>query len=168
VVRGDGGAAVDVRVAPVREMQEPPLKVPDKLLAWKEANPERVKESAKERLKKWRKANPEKYKAQRDAGKEKKSEYYYQTRDRHRCRMLQYNYGITLEQYNLLLEEQEGRCKICRTDKCTTGKALAVDHCHETGKVRGLLCKNCNIGLGMFKHDRERLRMAAEYMGAFE
>jgi hypothetical protein len=56
-------------------------------------------------------------------------------------------YGITVEQYNQMLDEQNHVCKICK-QVCKSGKRLAVDHCHETGLVRGLLCAKCNTNLG--------------------
>lgn len=74
-------------------------------------------------------------------------------------------YGITAEEYDALYRWQGGRCAICRR---ATGAArrLAVDHNHETGEVRGLLCKPCNrYGLGMFARDNpEVLDRAAEYL----
>ncbi len=59
-------------------------------------------------------------------------------------------YGITEEDYERMLEEQDHLCAICR-EPCSSGRRLAVDHCHLTGKVRGLLCMNCNIALGKLK-----------------
>jgi hypothetical protein len=56
-------------------------------------------------------------------------------------------YGITVEQYNQMLLTQNNTCKICK-NICKSGKNLAVDHCHATGKVRGLLCATCNVNLG--------------------
>jgi len=56
-------------------------------------------------------------------------------------------YGITVEDYETMLVNQNGVCKICNKT-CKSGKSLAVDHCHETGKVRGLLCAKCNTNLG--------------------
>jgi hypothetical protein len=56
-------------------------------------------------------------------------------------------YGITVEDYETMLANQNGVCKICNRP-CKSGKSLAVDHCHETGKVRGLLCAKCNTNLG--------------------
>ncbi len=58
----------------------------------------------------------------------------------------QTKYGITLTRYNELLEEQGGKCAICEGD-CSTGRNLAVDHDHKTGKARGLLCAECNTAL---------------------
>lgn len=73
--------------------------------------------------------------------------------------------GITEAEYNAMLEAQEHCCAICRTDKpWTRSGAWAVDHDHVTGKVRGLLCHSCNLGLGKFNDDAEILLAAAEYV----
>ena len=56
-------------------------------------------------------------------------------------------YGITVEDYEQMFQKQDGVCKICQ-HTCKSGKQLAVDHCHETGAVRGLLCAKCNTNLG--------------------
>ena len=72
-------------------------------------------------------------------------------------------YGMTLEEYVLMEEEQSGVCKIC-AQKCVTGRNLAVDHCHETGKIRGLLCQNCNTAIGKFGDDENRIKKAVEYL----
>lgn len=61
-------------------------------------------------------------------------------------------YGLTLEDYDVLLAEQNGVCAICKK-KCATGKRLAVDHCHQTGAIRGLLCYRCNSHLGWLEAD---------------
>lgn len=70
-------------------------------------------------------------------------------------------YGIGLHQYQTLLEEQRGVCYLCGG---IDFRNLAVDHCHNTGKVRRLLCSNCNTGLGKFKDNPDLLRKAAEYV----
>lgn len=72
------------------------------------------------------------------------------------------NYGLTKDDYEILLKHQDGRCAICRSPP--KGKRLAVDHCHTTGRVRGLLCEPCNHGLGKFADDPERCRAAAAYL----
>lgn len=71
-------------------------------------------------------------------------------------------YGITLEVFNNLLAEQDGTCAIC--DGVNKTRSLAVDHCHTTGTVRGLLCDSCNLGIGKFKDDPELLRKVIEYL----
>jgi hypothetical protein len=77
-------------------------------------------------------------------------------------------YGITLYDYSRMLVDQEGKCAICGTSEGGTrngkAKALAIDHCHKTGKVRQLLCEACNTGLGKFKDSPEILISAAEYL----
>lgn len=73
-------------------------------------------------------------------------------------------YGMTGEGYHDLVRLQGGVCAICG-GKCPTGRELSVDHCHETGMVRGLLCINCNRGLGNFKDDPELLNAAIAYLG---
>jgi IS30 family transposase len=63
-------------------------------------------------------------------------------------------YGLTPEMYEELLAHQGGSCAICK-NACTTGKKLAVDHCHDTGRVRGLLCASCNTQLGFIEKYRK-------------
>lgn len=78
---------------------------------------------------------------------------------------LRFNYGLSLAQYETLLEKQEGLCAICRLPNTSKRrKYLAVDHDHETQEVRGLLCDQCNVGLGSFKDDPELLRRASLYL----
>ena len=73
-------------------------------------------------------------------------------------------YGITMEEFEVMKAEQDGVCAICGTKG---KKELSVDHDHETGMVRGLLCSGgCNPGLGYFKDNPELLRAAAEYLEA--
>lgn len=72
-------------------------------------------------------------------------------------------YGLTPENYQQMLDKQEGKCAICK-EKCSTGQRLSVDHCHTTGRVRGLLCRNCNRAIGLLKENREAILRAAEYL----
>ena len=69
-------------------------------------------------------------------------------------------YGITPEDYDLMYEQQKGNCAVCGTFKAR----LFVDHSHEDGKVRGLLCTNCNTGIGMFHDNTDHLKKAIEYL----
>lgn len=75
------------------------------------------------------------------------------------------DYGLTLDAYRGLLEAQHGVCAICGQVDTTAKQILSVDHCHDTGKVRGLLCHHCNVGLGHFRNDPALLSRAAEYLG---
>lgn len=73
-------------------------------------------------------------------------------------------YGITLAQYNQMLLEQNHCCAICQRPQTDFTRWFAVDHDHETGAVRGLLCSNCNQGLGHFQDDLMLLRAAIKYL----
>lgn len=71
-------------------------------------------------------------------------------------------YQMTPEQYAAKVEEQQGRCAICAIEP--EARALAVDHNHTTGRVRGLLCHNCNVALGLFKEEPQFLKRAIAYL----
>ena len=75
-------------------------------------------------------------------------------------------YGISEEQYLSMLNAQEGRCWICGIH-CSE-KKLHIDHDHTTGIVRGLLCGNCNRGLGLFTENKQSLEKAIRYLTRFE
>lgn len=77
---------------------------------------------------------------------------------------LKRRYGITSDDYAKILASQSYRCAICGTTTCHTGRNFSVDHCHTTGKVRGLLCAHCNVGLGNFKDDPTLLTNAIKYL----
>lgn len=78
-------------------------------------------------------------------------------------------YGITPKEYDEKFLTQNGVCAICKKPevnidhKTKTIRALAVDHCHDTGRIRKLLCSSCNMGIGQFNHNPELLRAAAIY-----
>ena len=79
-------------------------------------------------------------------------------------------YGITLEEYSKMHISQKGLCAICENPETTIDKRsgaiknLSVDHCHDTGKVRGLLCNNCNRGIGLLKDSSIIIYKAAKYV----
>lgn len=75
---------------------------------------------------------------------------------------LKRRFGVSLPEYEDLLKQQDGKCAICGQVDQWFG--LAVDHCHGTKKVRGLLCSQCNRGIGMFRDSPDLLRKAAEYL----
>lgn len=83
---------------------------------------------------------------------------------------LKSKYGITPEQYDALLDAQQGVCAVCRRPETKHNQhgpcRLAVDHCHSTGRVRGLLCSECNTALGKLGDDPVRLRRALDYLVA--
>ena len=77
---------------------------------------------------------------------------------------LKRRFGITLEEYNKMYADQHGKCLICDATESALNHRLAIDHCHTTGKIRGLLCKSCNVALGGFKENIENLKRAIEYL----
>ena len=96
---------------------------------------------------------------------------YRQSRDMHlidRERNLQKEFGIGLSDYEEMLAKQNGVCAICKEEETVVRQgrvqSLSVDHCHETGKIRGLLCNSCNRALGKFKDSIGHLLAAASYL----
>lgn len=71
--------------------------------------------------------------------------------------------GMTRSEYLALLEKQGGVCAICKRS-CKSGRRLAIDHCHKTSKVRGLLCAPCNTALGLMQEDIQIFSVAARYL----
>lgn len=111
-----------------------------------------------ERTKTWQRENREKYNA-------KQRKWKADHRDRERDGYLRRKYGISQADYDAMLEAQGGGCGICG-DAPPDDVAFHVDHDHRTGEVRGLLCVNCNNGLGQFRESKGRLAGAAEYVAA--
>jgi hypothetical protein len=77
---------------------------------------------------------------------------------------LKRTYGITLEAYEQKLAAQNGGCAICKRKNNGTQKFFHVDHNHESGNIRGLLCRQCNTGLGSFQEIPETVIAAAHYL----
>jgi len=96
--------------------------------------------------------------------KEALKQYYQKNKEKAENRMLYKNYGITLEEYDIMLKEQNGNCYICEKSHKLFTKRLAVDHCHNTGKVRKLLCIGCNTSLGLLKEDVDRVKKLIKYI----
>lgn len=109
------------------------------------------------RARKWRKKNPDYGKLWKRSNKELDSLYQWRG-------ALKKKYGLSEEQYEQMLEACGRVCSICRRGFMSRPN---VDHCHQTGKVRGLLCKPCNRGLGMFGDDLVRLKAAVSYLEDF-
>ena len=105
---------------------------------WVKTDPNK---SAAEKARQWRKDNPE----------IEKNNYLIKM------------YDITLEDFNAMHEKQNGRCAICDKPE-SDNHSLSVDHCHKTGKVRGLLCSHCNFVIGYAKDSIERLHQIINYL----
>lgn len=85
-----------------------------------------------------------------------------------RTNHLKRSYGIAEEQYDKMFKRQQGKCLICQQEETSlwrgTVRRLAIDHCHKTGKVRGLLCQRCNMALGLLNDDLTLLKRAYIYI----
>lgn len=101
-----------------------------------------VREVARNKVKEWQQANPHKRQAQRLS-----------------------TYGLTPETFAAMMDRQEHKCAICgHSDKSQKKTFPMIDHCHTTGVVRGVLCSNCNMGLGKFKDNIQLLEAAITYL----
>jgi hypothetical protein len=129
------------------------------------------KAKAYERLRKWRLNNPDKLAAQtakrRSTYGEKERatsrEWYKKNPDKVKEKIWPNNlrrFGMSVDEYLALLESQDGKCAICGELPKDGKRRFAVDHCHKTLVVRGLLCMSCNIGIGQF-YDRTDLLLSA-------
>jgi hypothetical protein len=141
--------------------------------AWVAQNPERAARIT-DRARKWRRNNPDRTaeytrrKSAKPGFREEKREYmrgYYanldtsEKRDRHYRR----RYGISLAEYDEILLAQCGVCAIC-AEPPTDDEPLVVDHCHDSGQVRGLLCSTCNLAIGYLKDSPDYMLAAAAYI----
>ena len=98
--------------------------------------------------------------------------YYINNKEKIRIRLeayyynkaIQVKYGINIDDYIIMLENQNYKCKICNIPQDNLKKRLNIDHCHLTGKVRGLLCHNCNLALGFLNDDLILLDKAKQYL----
>lgn len=113
-------------------------------------------EVMRERIYAYQKANPE---VQARARAKRKAN------GKRRLQDIRQNYGVSPSQYAEMLERAGGLCEICgRVPSEVSKKGPCVDHCHDSGKVRGILCSPCNSALGGFRDDPEVLRKAIEYL----
>jgi hypothetical protein len=116
-------------------------------------------------MKEWRekrKSNPELLQRKRDAARA----WYYTEKGRaYKDRYKFALYGMTRADYEEMLSKQDNCCAICRTSvENERNRRFHIDHNHETGENRGLLCSRCNVGIGMFAEEEERLLAAIKYL----
>lgn len=109
----------------------------------------------------WRGAHRDQLRAKRKAYTEAHLDHVRSERRRSNYKT---HFGISIDDYNEILLSQNGRCAIC--GKEPNGRLLSVDHDHVAGKVRGLLCHGCNVGIGYLGDNPDRLRLAADYIEA--
>lgn len=121
-------------------------KYKDKRLEWAK----QYRLGHKEELKKWGK------------------DWYKKNKDRVKNYALMQKYGITLDDYNTIFMEQSGCCIICGKHQSEMAHALAVDHSHKSGQVRGLLCDGCNVVLGYVNDDISILKRMVSYLEKYE
>lgn len=107
--------------------------------------------------------DPLRYRERNNQWKQENGARYRELQKRH---YLKSKYGLTQDQYDTLFEQQGGRCAICRKEgKRVNGIGpLEIDHDHTTGAVRGLLCRSCNMGIGIFCDDTDWMRAAITYI----
>ena len=125
-------------------------------LAWQRAHPKRLRRTRRRYYLRNRKKILRKGRAYRKA-------HPRIVRKINRKKRLKAVYGMTPEQYTILLHRQKGRCAICR--RRPMKNSLSVDHCHTTGTNRGLLCARCNRGIGLFWDDPKIFLRVAIYLG---
>lgn len=89
--------------------------------------------------------------------------YYHAHKDKYRDWFMRRTYGITLATYEELLRQQNGGCAVCH--KKPQKRHLDIDHCHKSGKVRGLLCASCNTALGHLQENATFFKAALVYLG---
>jgi hypothetical protein len=124
-----------------------------------------------EKTKKWQKKNPLKVKKNQDRFRltqpNWRKDYYKNNPDKYeqmrfKSMMWRLRVKLSFEEFKKLLKKQKNKCAIC--GKIETKRRISVDHCHKTGKVRGLLCQLCNTSLGGFQDDIKRLERAIVYL----
>jgi hypothetical protein len=123
---------------------------------WYYKNIEKRRADSRLRMKEWRKNNP-------TAAKGAVKRWLDKNPTHLRNYRLKKSYGISLVQWNELFSAQGGKCAICR-NVATSDRHWHVDHCHETGAVRGILCNHCNLMIGHAKDNPETLMSAIEYI----
>ena len=142
-----------------------PYKDPQKAREHSRLYAQNHKEEMKQMLYDWREKNPEKSKAiykkysQSEKGKTKNRKFAKKQR------LL--SYGITEEVLESMKIKQDSKCAICGVKISEVARNFAIDHDHGTGAVRGLLCMNCNIGLGAFRDNKKIMRKAIDYLKTF-
>jgi hypothetical protein len=124
-------------------------------------------DARKQYIKTWRSNNPERILKYNESAKAKKyvrkktvREWEKENPDKHKNQILKRNYGITVDQYNKMISDQDNKCLICKINMLNP----CVDHCHKTGMVRGILCRKCNQAIGFLNDSPANCESAAKYL----
>jgi len=137
----------------------------DRVKTYQEDNREKRLAQQKEYREKNKKAINQYYENNKEQINSKSKEWHENNKEKVAAQNRKKKYGLSSETYNKMLEEQNNECKICLTSFTTLETlAIHVDHCHTTNKVRGILCRNCNAGLGHFKDNTKTLTKAINYL----
>ena len=129
---------------------------PDGLYGW-------CKDCARAKAREYRAKNVEKVRESQRRSRQSRPEVYWE-------KNLRSAFGITAEDYEQMLANQNGACAICKQEETEihprsgTQRRLAVDHCHDTGRIRGLLCNRCNRAIGLFRDSAQIIRSAINYL----
>jgi len=143
-------------------------KIKERLKTYSKAYYEKNKEELNAKNKAYREKNKERLKAYREKNKEKIRAYTKKYKEKHYANQLKRLYGIGLHEYNLMLTEQKGKCACCGIHQNELTRNFAVDHDHDTGLIRGLLCGNCNTAIGKLGDNIEGLMRALNYLEKHE
>lgn len=140
--------------------------------SWREKNPDKVRAAAM----RWRKKYPERYKSMLEEWRKQNPDrtrlhahnHYYNNHDKCLERQRKYQtlkrYGLTQDDWISLFVAQQYSCAVCKTEHPGCKQGWHTDHCHTSGKVRGILCQHCNTTLGHSKESTERLSALIEYI----
>jgi hypothetical protein len=152
------------------------LKQREANIRWRQNNPEQYKAS-------YKKQNEQRYERDKSEGFARQKAYREKNKDRIKTRMRSWasanrarlnayrmrqhyknKYGLTPEEKVELLISQDNRCACCNSDSPNHKQGWVVDHCHSSGKVRGILCQPCNLTLGKVKESKQHLQKLIEYL----
>jgi hypothetical protein len=144
--------------------------------AYREKNKEQIKAYHKAHSKAYYEKNKEKINAKSKAYREKNKEklrakskaYREKNREKIRAKDIKRKFGIGLHEYNLMFTEQKGKCACCGIHQNKLTNRFAVDHDHDTGLIRGLLCNHCNLAIGKLGDNIEGVMKALNYLEKHE
>ena len=136
---------------------------PEYMREWRKNHPENIKRYKQKYSLKLGDQNKEYYESHKEAVKQYMRDYRNNNKEKLRKRKLERTYGIDLD-YEKLFQDQNGCCAICGRSYTEFQRPLCVDHDHDTGEVRGLLCSPCNVAIGLLRSNTDVLLQAIRYL----